>query len=184
MFRLVLGSFIELISADSFSHLYSIEESEYINFFRWSWVLEPPVSVTALVGLRISRHGKQQNEQYAEWFHVVPRFARYHDDEWPATDLLRPGKCLAAADKLPVGPGWLYEIKLDGYRMIAVRNDKPELYSRLKNSNTRKFPEIATALTSLPHGTVIDGELVAIDNDSRPDFNLLQNYRFTELSII
>jgi len=31
---------------------------------------------------------------------------------------------------------------------------------------------------------VIDGELVAIDNDGRPDFNLLQNYRFTELSII
>ena len=68
--------------------------------------------------------------------------------------------------------------------MIAVRNDKPELYSRLKNSNTRKFPEIAEALTSLPHGTVIDGELVAIDNDGRPDFNLLQNYRSSEAHLV
>jgi hypothetical protein len=67
LFRLVPGSLIELISASSFSHLYSIEESEHINCLRWSWVLEPPVSVTTLVGLRISRHGKQQNEQYAEW---------------------------------------------------------------------------------------------------------------------
>jgi ATP-dependent DNA ligase len=96
---------------------------------------------------------------------------------------IEPMECLAA-DKLPEGPGWLYEIKLDGYRMIAVRNDKPELYSRLKNSNTRKFPEIATALISLPHGTVIDGELVAIDNDDRPAFNLLQNYRSSEAHLV
>jgi len=72
------------------------------------------------------------------------------------------------------------EFELDGYRMIAVLSDKPELYSRLKGSNTRKFPEITTTLTSLPHGTVTDGELVAIDNDGRPDFNLLQNYRSSE----
>jgi ATP-dependent DNA ligase len=50
---------------------------------------------------------------------------------------IEPMECLAA-DKLPEGPGWLDEIKLDGYRMIVVRNDKPELYSRLKNSNTRR----------------------------------------------
>src|ERR1700747_2269546 len=92
---------------------------------------------------------------------------------------VQPMECLAV-DKVPTKSGWLYEIKLDGYRMNVVCNDKPELYSRLKNSNTRKFPEIAEALTSLPHGTVIDGELVAIDNDGRPDFNLLQNYRSSE----
>jgi ATP-dependent DNA ligase len=83
-----------------------------------------------------------------------------------------------------ITPNATDEIKLDGYRMIAVRNDKPELYSRLKNSNTRKLPEIATALTSLPHGSVIDGELVAIDNDGRPDFNLLQNYRSSEAHLV
>jgi ATP-dependent DNA ligase len=44
--------------------------------------------------------------------------------------------------------------------------------------------KIATALTSLPHGTVIDGELVAIDNDGRPDFNLLQNYRSSEAHLV
>jgi ATP dependent DNA ligase domain len=76
-----------------------------------------------------------------------------------------------------------YEIKLDGYRMIAVRNAKPEIYSRLKNSVTRKFPYIAEALTSLPEGTVLDGELVALDAAGKPDFNLLQNFRSAESHI-
>jgi bifunctional non-homologous end joining protein LigD len=70
--------------------------------------------------------------------------------------MLKPGfvepmEC-QSAEKLPTGSGWLYEIKLDGYRMLAVRNAKTELYSRLKNSNTKKFPYIAEALTSLPRG--------------------------------
>jgi bifunctional non-homologous end joining protein LigD len=48
---------------------------------------------------------------------------------------IEPMECLAA-DKLPEGLGWLYEIKLDGYRMIAVRGAKTDIYSRLKNSTT------------------------------------------------
>lgn len=92
-------------------------------------------------------------------------------------------ECLQA-DKIPEGQGWLYEIKLDGYRMIAVRNQKTEIYSRLKNSNTRKFPEIVDALDSLPEGTVIDGELVALNSEGRPDFNLLQNYRSSESHLV
>jgi bifunctional non-homologous end joining protein LigD len=57
--------------------------------------------------------------------------------------MLKPGfvepmEC-QSAEKLPTGSGWLYEIKLDGYRMLAVRNAKTELYSRLKNSNTKSF---------------------------------------------
>jgi bifunctional non-homologous end joining protein LigD len=88
-------------------------------------------------------------------------------------------ECLAA-DKLPTGTGWLYEIKLDGYRMVAVRGAKLEIYSRLKNSTTKKFPQIAEALDALPQGTVIDGELVALNAEGRPDFNLMQNYKSAE----
>jgi ATP-dependent DNA ligase len=64
---------------------------------------------------------------------------------------------------LPEGPGWSYEIKLDGYRLEVVRhNRKTTLYSRRQNVFNQKFPQIAAALGSLPDETVIDGEVVAI----------------------
>jgi len=67
--------------------------------------------------------------------------------------------------------------------MIAVRGAKLEIYSRLKNSTTKRFPRIAEALDSLPQGTVIDGELVALNAEGKPDFNLLQNYKSAELLV-
>jgi len=95
---------------------------------------------------------------------------------------IEPMEC-QASDKVPQGPGWLYEIKLDGYRMVAVRGVKLELYSRLKNSTTKKFPQVAEALDSLPEGTVIDGELVALNAEGKPDFNLMQNYKSAEFLV-
>jgi DNA ligase D-like protein (predicted ligase) len=112
---------------------------------------------------------------------LLARLYRY-DGSMRRAVFIEPMECLAA-DKVPEGPGWLYEIKLDGYRMIAVRG-KPEIYSRLKNSNTSKFPEIAAALTSLAEGTVLDGELVALNAEGKPDFNLLQNFRSAEAFIV
>src|ERR1700733_5301010 len=88
--------------------------------------------------------------------------------------------CLAVA-KLPEGRGWTYEIKLDGYRLEVVRSaGKTTLYSRRQNVFNQKFHYIATALEDLPDGTVIDGELVALGPDGRPDFNLLKNFRSAE----
>jgi bifunctional non-homologous end joining protein LigD len=87
--------------------------------------------------------------------------------------------------KVPEGPEWTYELKLDGYRLEAVRSKgKTDLYSRRENVLNQKFPYIASALDSLPEGTVIDGELVALGADGRPDFNLLQNFRSAETQII
>jgi DNA ligase D-like protein (predicted ligase) len=92
--------------------------------------------------------------------------------------------CLPVA-KLPEGPGWTYEIKLDGYRLEVVRSaGKTTLYSRRQNVFNLKFHYIATALQDLPDGTVIDGELVALGPDGRPDFNLLQNFRSAESRIM
>ena len=83
--------------------------------------------------------------------------------------------------KLPEGPGWTYEIKLDGYRLEVVRSaGKTTLYSRRQNVFNQKFPYIAAPLGDLPDGTVIDGELVALGKDGPPDFNLLQNFRSAE----
>ncbi|MEO6817367.1 MAG: non-homologous end-joining DNA ligase [Edaphobacter sp.] len=89
-------------------------------------------------------------------------------------------------ESLPVseGPGWTYELKLDGYRLEVVRTQKETtLYSRRRNILNKKFPYIAAALKDLPEGTVIDGELVALGSDGRPDFNMLQNFRSAEEKI-
>jgi DNA ligase D-like protein (predicted ligase) len=86
--------------------------------------------------------------------------------------------------KLPEGPKWTYEIKLDGYRLEAVRRGRETtVYSRRQNVFNKKFPYIAEALKDLPDDTVIDGEVVALGADGRPDFNLLQNFRSAESRI-
>jgi DNA ligase D-like protein (predicted ligase) len=82
-----------------------------------------------------------------------------------------------SVNNLPDGPGWCFEVKLDGFRCIAVRaNDKARLYSRRGNSLTGRFPEIADCLSDkLPPDTVVDGEIVALDERGLPSFQLLQN---------
>jgi bifunctional non-homologous end joining protein LigD len=93
-------------------------------------------------------------------------------------------ECLPVA-KVPSGPEWTYEIKLDGYRLEAVKaKDDIILYSRRRNVLNKKFHYVTSALDSLPKGTIIDGELVALGSDGHPDFNLLQNFRSAESHII
>jgi DNA ligase D-like protein (predicted ligase) len=87
--------------------------------------------------------------------------------------------------KVPEGPEWTYEIKLDGYRLEVVKSGREvTLYSRRRNVHNKKFPYIAEALKDLPDDTVIDGELVALGSDGRPDFNMLQNFRSAEAGIM
>jgi DNA ligase D-like protein (predicted ligase) len=79
---------------------------------------------------------------------------------------------------LPQGKDWLYEVKFDGYRCL-VGKDKTAvtLWSRKGNLFTDQFPQIAQACKRLPPETLVDGEIVAIDENGRVSFNLLQHHR-------
>lgn len=73
-------------------------------------------------------------------------------------------------------PGWLYEIKYDGYRLVAgVNQGAARLNSRSGMDVTKWFPEIADALSELRGGPhVLDGEVCVLDEIGRSDFDRLQ----------
>ncbi|MDQ6862078.1 MAG: non-homologous end-joining DNA ligase [Verrucomicrobiota bacterium] len=74
-------------------------------------------------------------------------------------------------------PGeWAYELKFDGIRLIAVKNGATvNLVSRNGNELAARFPEVADAVRALPvNDCVLDGEVVAVDDEGRSSFQLLQ----------
>ncbi|MGC1965449.1 MAG: non-homologous end-joining DNA ligase [Candidatus Acidiferrales bacterium] len=92
---------------------------------------------------------------------------------------------LLRTEKLPEGPDWAYEIKLDGYRALAFKTGgKLQLRSRNDNDFALRYPSIAKALASLPDDTAVDGEIVALDAEGKPSFNALQNYGSSKADLI
>ncbi len=79
-------------------------------------------------------------------------------------------------EKPPATGDWIYELKFDGIRLITVKTDKKvSLFSRNQNDLSARFPEIVEAITDLPaRDCVIDGEVVALDDEGRSSFQLLQ----------
>jgi DNA ligase D-like protein (predicted ligase) len=83
----------------------------------------------------------------------------------------------ALVPELPEGPQWTYEVKLDGYRAMGVRTSRQAiLYSRNGKNFNKRFPQVAEGLSGLPSDTVIDGEVVALDDSGKPDFHRLQHF--------
>ena len=75
------------------------------------------------------------------------------------------------------GEEWIYEVKFDGYRILSYKNqEKISLKSR-KVDFTKEFPSLVKELARMPHDLVLDGEMVALNEQGLPDFQTLQNYK-------
>jgi bifunctional non-homologous end joining protein LigD len=80
------------------------------------------------------------------------------------------------ADDAFTRDGWLFELKLDGYRLLAGKaRGEALLLTRNGNDYTGVFPEVARAIKALPlEECLIDGEVVVLDGEGKPSFALLQ----------
>ena len=95
------------------------------------------------------------------------------DNKIGATTLRRTSPMLAtSAATLPVGDDWTYEVKFDGYRMLAVKEARRVvLLSRNLKDMTEQFPSVARMIAQLGAKSVLlDGEVVALGHDGRPSF--------------
>ena len=81
-----------------------------------------------------------------------------------------------AADEPFDRKDWVFEVKWDGVRAIAFRNKSDALFkvhSRKGNDITRRYPEISSAFDAAVEcndSAVVDGEIVVLDKEGRPDF--------------
>jgi len=86
------------------------------------------------------------------------------------------------AEKPFDGADWLFELKLDGVRTLAIREgERVRLFGRNGRDITHRYPEVKLALSKLPFDRfVLDGEIVALDDQGRSNFQLLQRRMHAE----
>jgi bifunctional non-homologous end joining protein LigD len=103
----------------------------------------------------------------------------------PQPRFIEPMECRRVA-KLPEGEDWVYEIKQDGYRAIALMDGSSAmLYSMSGQDYSSQFRQIVFALQTLRQGNlVLDGEIVALDENGRASFQELQNRRTSRRPIV
>ena len=91
---------------------------------------------------------------------------------------IAPMEC-EVAPSLPEGANWQYEVKFDGYRALAIKqHGEVRLFSRSGKPFDALFPKVAEAVLSLrAKALILDGEIVALDEEGRHSFSRLQNLR-------
>jgi bifunctional non-homologous end joining protein LigD len=72
--------------------------------------------------------------------------------------------------------GWIFEIKWDGYRAVAEAGKQIRLYSRNGLSFERLYPIVVNELKKIKANAILDGEIVVLNENGRPDFQKLQQY--------
>ena len=103
----------------------------------------------------------------------------------PGLGIIEP--CLPSpAERPPSGPGWLHEIKHDGFRIMA-RRDKAgvRLITRHGNDFSSRFPVIVAAVTALPaRSFLIDGEAIVTNGDGLAVFDLIRHKRHGDAAVL
>ncbi len=99
----------------------------------------------------------------------------------PPKPVFAPVMTAREVPQLPEGEEWVYEIKLDGYRGLAVKHGETvKLLSRKNKNLAADFPEVVRALGDVrTDSALIDGEIVALDPNGKPSFQLLQHRKST-----
>jgi bifunctional non-homologous end joining protein LigD len=104
----------------------------------------------------------------------------------PASGFIEP--CIpSVAKKAPAGADWLYELKMDGYRLMVRRvADKVRIYSRRGADFTPRFPRIVEAVHRLKVKSVLlDGEGIVYDQHGMPSFDLIHSKQYDqEVSLV
>ncbi|TMK77093.1 MAG: DNA ligase D [Actinobacteria bacterium] len=139
-------------------------------------------------GLTVRLHGKRLDGTYA----LVPAklsgdpknwlIIRKREDGAAAPRKPRSYQPMLAtlADEVPKSGDWLYEIKWDGYRIIAtVSAGEAELRTRKDQDYTKRFENVAKELAKAlkTPDCVVDGEVCALDEEGRPSFSAMQQGR-------
>jgi bifunctional non-homologous end joining protein LigD len=103
----------------------------------------------------------------------------------PRLKFIEPMKATMGAAP-PANGLWLYEVKFDGFRVLAIKNGKDvELWSRNEKPLQARFPEVVKAISKLPiKSCILDGEVCALDESGRSSFQLLQNRGETNHPVI
>jgi bifunctional non-homologous end joining protein LigD len=86
----------------------------------------------------------------------------------------------------PYNGHWLYEVKFDGFRVLAIKNGKSvELWSRNEKPLSIRFPEVVKAVAKLSVGScILDGEVCALNDQGKSSFQLLQNAEQTNHPVV
>jgi bifunctional non-homologous end joining protein LigD len=153
------------------------------------WLMIKKKDATASAGWDIERHaysvrtGRSQQEIALDMPATVPEIELSRLPEAPATGAVEapmPGffAPMQAQNTAapPTGPQWIYEIKWDGVRTLCfLDGGKLKLMGRKGTAYDRQYPELRTFPDSFDGRTaIIDGEIVALDEGGRPNFQLLQ----------
>jgi bifunctional non-homologous end joining protein LigD len=99
--------------------------------------------------------------------------------EKPLAQFVAPMQALSAKESFD-SRDWIFETKLDGFRAIAVIDSagKVRLWSRNRSPLEPKFPMVLDAVDQLKlRSTILDGEIVALDPEGIPRFQLLQQWQ-------
>jgi bifunctional non-homologous end joining protein LigD len=93
-----------------------------------------------------------------------------------APEFIPPMKA-TPVEKLPAGDEWIYEVKWDGYRALALKHgDSVRLLSLKNKPLSNDFPDVVSAVSGLRADTaILDGEVVAVNAEGKPSFQMLQN---------